>query len=129
MKKLLLCVIFVGAAQSNEYFFESSGERPPFYFFADYLLWKADIDQLQFALDIPGGIEGEGFLAAHQMIIEDQHFSAHSGVRAAAGYFFGQDYDWDGRVCWTHLRNGTITTVEDMPGGIFASPFFGFFDT
>lgn len=127
MKKLLLCITFFGVANSSEYFFESSGERPPFYFSADYLLWKATLDQLQFALNIPGGLTGEGFLSANQMFIEDQHFSAHSGVRATAGYIFGEDYDWDGRVSWTHFKNGTITFVQE-PESILANNLFGFLD-
>lgn len=126
----MLAFLSCAMAYADDLFFKSSGEYPPFHFAVDYLLWQASVDQLQFALNLAEGNPQQGFILIPQYIIEDQRFKAHSGVRVAAGYSFGQDYNWDACAIWTHFKNGTlVNATSTAPGQIFANLLFGFLDT
>ena len=86
----------------------------------DYLLWQAETDQLNFALQAPSGTTGENFFAISQAFNKNQCFKRHSGVRAKVGYEFCDD--WDSALLGTHLTNRSRTSPAQTTG-IIATPF------
>lgn len=97
------------------------------YLAIDYLHWKAEGDQLQYALNIPGGFNKDGLVFSDQIFIEQPCFKNKSGVRTVIGFAMGDN--WDARALWTHYNNNPFTQIVGDPRGIFASPALGLLDT
>lgn len=97
-----------------------------FYCGVDYLYWKAEEDQLQYALNIPGGFPQSGLAFANQIDVVNPCFKGQSGVRLTAGYEFCQN--WDVALAWAHLQQTSCSSIENSAFGIVATTAFGFID-
>lgn len=106
---------------------ESRTKCPRVYFSIDYLRWRAESDQLQFAINIPGGVPGDSLFFSPANHIVNQQFKGDSGVRTRVGIFFGEG--WDTNLAWTHFNNGSLTKVNGDQFGLLATPLIGLLDT
>lgn len=75
------------------------------YFWVDYLRWKAEEDQLVYAL-----VSETGFQPPQgDILIKEPCFQWDSGVRVGGGYQFCSE--WDFFVAWTHFKESTSSSV------------------
>lgn len=103
-------------------------ETRPFYTAIDYLFWRAEADQLQYALNLPEGFPNDGLFFAPQIIVSNQQFKGHSGVRAKMGYSICDD--WDIAVAWTHFKNCTFSSTQgNTSNSIVAGSLVGLVQT
>src|SRR5579883_3514835 len=97
--------------------------------FGEFLYWEARQDQLQYAIDIKGGLKsvidfvtGPAAHLTQKISIAQAAFEWKPGFRVGAGYFFSCS-DWDITLFWTWLHEHTTTSISDPNNGIFPSEF------
>jgi hypothetical protein len=98
----------------------------PFYVAGDYLFWKTEEDQAPYAINIPGGLTGDGLVFADKLVVKNQTTTSHSGVRAQAGYYFKKH--WDVRATFTHFKQCAFNCFSDAPFSMIATAIFGLID-
>ena len=100
--------------------------QPRAYANVDYLFWKANEDQLQYAINVPGGLPNGDFLSADQLFIQDQNFKGDSGVRATGGVFFCDD--WQLFASWTHFKQNPCVAITNPNNSILTTKIFSLLD-
>lgn len=92
--------------------------------FGEYLYWNVMQDQMAYAADLPGGLQGliEKFSGDTVTINEtfkfkEPSFNWQSGLRAGLGYE-GPCNGWDIEVVWTRLHQHESDHVSDSADGI-----------
>ena len=92
----------------------------------DYLLWKPDQEQLQYALNIPGGFPHDGLILAPQVFIIDQEFQKSSGFRTTLSGYISNE--WDLYARYTYYRNSSFSCTCENNNGVLATAVFGLLD-
>lgn len=99
--------------------------------YGDYLYWEAREDQLSYAQDLRGGVEGiinafngNGLpgLVELDVSTKEAKFDWKSGFRVGAGYTLNCA-NWDFQLSWTRLHEQTKSNFIDPNAGIIPSNF------
>lgn len=100
--------------------------------FGNYLYWQVKEDQLQYAIDVVGGLGPLKSLLSGGLGPQPQ-FTQDVKVKQAAskwnsGFKVGIDYSlectgWDFALFWTYLHGHTHSSISDPAGGIFPVQF------
>jgi hypothetical protein len=113
-------------SSSNQTVCEPNSCMAHLYIAVDYLHWKAEEDQLQYALNIPGGFNKDGLVFSNQIFIAQPCFKKKSGVRTKIGFSASQN--WDAIVAWTHYNTNPASQLRGDLNGVLATPAFGLLD-
>lgn len=104
----------------------SSDTNSRFFVYADFLYWQATQDQMQYAAELPGGIQNiiADVIAAPPLLIDenlsliDPCFEYKPGFRVGLG-FVPACSNWDLELEWTSLHEKISSHVFNEDSGIF----------